>query len=204
MKIKLLGTLLLSSTLLLVACSHNDNDKKNNDPEKNEDAKTEEYQNMNKENQQSQNENYQQNYQITADNNHQEDTKQITPEEAAQIVDKRVMRYKGSGGSKVVKTDASNYYVEFIAGSEIGAPLTQGMIVNKFSGEITGNYDAATPQERKGYKKAQKRYSEFNSTYQKNEDNENSVNQKNESDYNSMKQENESNANSEEDQNDSI
>ena len=146
MKLKLLGTLALSS-IILTACGQ-------------ENVKTE----SNPKEEQNKTDNMQTNGSVTNSNSNQNknSSKQISAQEAEQIVSNYYIN-KGINKQQVLefktnidRSNANEYYVEHLVRDAAGTPIKFCAVVNKSTGEVINRFNDMNEEEMKEFEEFKK------------------------------------------------
>ena len=173
MKLKLLGTLALSS-IILTACGQ-ENVKKTESNPKEEQNKTD---------------NMQTNGSVANSNSNQ---KQISAQEAEQIVSNYYIN-KGINKQQVLefktnidRSNANEYYVEHLVRDAAGTPIKFCAVVNKSTGEVINRFNDMNEEEMKEFEEFKKRSPKYhNSGEEKNKMQENSSSSEQQEVHNSV------------------
>ncbi|MGJ0743474.1 hypothetical protein [Staphylococcus epidermidis] len=175
MKLKLLGTLALSS-IILTACGQ-ENVKKTESNPKEEQNKTD---------------NMQTNGSVTNSNSNQKQKtaqKQISAQEAEQIVSnyyinkQQVLEFK----TNIDRSNANEYYVEHLVRDAAGTPIKFCAVVNKSTGEVINRFNDMNEEEMKEFEEFKKRSPKYhNSGEEKNKMQENSSSSEQQEVHNSV------------------
>ena len=179
MKLKLLGTLALSS-IILTACGQ-ENVKKTESNPKEEQNKTD---------------NMQTNGSVKNYNSNQKQKKaqkQISAQEAEQIVSNYYIN-KGINKQQVLefktnidRSNANEYYVEHLVRDAAGTPIKFCAVVNKSTGEVINRFNDMNEEEMKEFEEFKKRSPKYhNSGEEKNKMQENSSSSEQQEVHNSV------------------
>lgn len=155
MKIKLLGTLALSSALLLTACGQEE-EKEESKP-KEEQKKTDETQA----------------HEDATNNNQHETNNTISPQDAEQIVSNYYIN-RGSNGlqafefkTNMARSNANEYYVEHLVRDAAGTPVKFCAVVNRRTGVVVDRFNDMSEEEMAEFEEFKKRSPKYRSSDEK-------------------------------------
>lgn len=155
MKFKLLGTLTLSSVLVLTACGQDE--KKEDSQPKEEQKKTDETQT----------------YEDVQNNNQQETNNNISAQDAEQIVSNYYIN-RGSNGlqafefkTNMARSNDNEYYVEHLVRDAAGTPVKFCAVVNRRTGVVVDRFNDMSEEEMAEFEEFKKRSPKYRSSDEK-------------------------------------